>query len=72
MASEIFNDKNAVFKKLKAKSENKVCVYIYIFLWICDFCAKFDLGLWDLIQIWEFPVWILISFGGFASDVLRL
>ncbi|XP_050376137.1 probable ADP-ribosylation factor GTPase-activating protein AGD8 [Argentina anserina] len=25
MASEIFNDKNAVFKKLKAKSENKMC-----------------------------------------------
>ncbi|PRQ18772.1 putative Arf GTPase activating protein [Rosa chinensis] len=25
MASEIFNDKNAVFKKLKSKSENKMC-----------------------------------------------
>ncbi|CAL9028943.1 unnamed protein product [Prunus brigantina] len=25
MASEIFNDKNAVFRKLKAKSENKMC-----------------------------------------------
>ena len=71
MASEIFNDKNAVFKKLKAKSENKVCVYNF-FLWIRDYCAKFDLGLSDLIQIWEIPLWILISFGGFASDVLRL
>lgn len=31
MASEIFNDKNAVFKKLKGKSENKVCFYNFFY-----------------------------------------
>ena len=31
MASDAFSDKNAVFRKLKAKSENKVCVFVFVF-----------------------------------------
>jgi|Hof3ISUMetaT_20_FD_contig_41_945920_length_216_multi_2_in_0_out_0_1 hypothetical protein len=39
MASENFTDKNVVFRKLKAKSENKVCVFavdleIVLYIWI--------------------------------------
>lgn len=64
MASDGFTDKNAVFRKLKAKSENKVCAFldffavfyfIYNFLllfWFLVFCS------WDLVQIWRFRDWI--------------
>lgn len=45
MASDAFSDKNALFRKLKAKSENKVCVsFLFLgFFWldlnqICDAC----------------------------------
>jgi hypothetical protein len=50
MASDAFSDKNALFRKLKAKSENKVCVLFCFVLFFFFFLGLFWL---DLNQIWD-------------------
>ncbi|KAF8412804.1 hypothetical protein HHK36_000774 [Tetracentron sinense] len=44
MASESFTDKNAVFRKLKAKSENKVFCFVLIFNFLFFFLNYFGLN----------------------------
>lgn len=61
MASDNHTDKNAVFRKLRAKSDNKVCL-VFNFLEIFSFIRNFDCKYWDLIQICTFFVWICFLF----------
>lgn len=39
MASENYTDKTAVFRKLRAKSDNKVCIFFFIITF--DFILSF-------------------------------